>query len=445
MNKTLLTDLYQLTMNAAYFYNSKDDPAVYDLYIRAFPQDWGYLIVNGIEDAIDYVTSIEFSEEDISYLKTQGFENDYLKFLKDLKFDGDMFAVAEGIPVFPQQPIIRVHARRIQAQLVETALLNIINFQTMIASKTSRIVTAAQGSGVIDFGLRRAHECDAGIKGSRAAFIAGAVATSNVLAGKEYNIPIAGTHAHSFIMAFKTELEAFRAYIKIFNEKPSLLIDTYSTLQGARNACIAAGELEARGKKLGSVRLDSGDIAKLSKKVRHIFDEAGFPYIKIIASNDLNEYKIDEFKQKKAPIDLFGVGTELITAKPVAAISGVYKLVQDNGGPKIKLSDDKQTLPGIKQIYRFCGSDNMYKHDSICLDTESMNGQPLLEPVVKNGIRIRQRETAANVRKRCVEAVEKLPSYLKELRVNKNYPVHLSTGIKKMISKLTKEYGGGIN
>jgi nicotinate phosphoribosyltransferase len=260
-----------------------------------------------------------------------------------------------------------VKAKRTQSQFLETTLLNTINFQTMIASKASRIVNAARGAKIVEFGLRRAQEEDAAMKGARATYLAGCVATSNVKAGKVYGIPISGTHAHSFVMSFENEIDAFRAYVKTFPNNATLLIDTYDTIEGARNAAIIGKELETKGKKLGSVRLDSGDMTELSKQVRNILDDAGLNYVKIFASNDLNEYKIDEMIKNGARIDAYGVGTEMITAKPIAAISGVYKITEDNNGAKIKLSPGKKTYPGEKQVYRVTGTDGIYQHNVLAL------------------------------------------------------------------------------
>ena len=439
-NKTMLTDLYQLTMNAAYVFNRKDDPATFDLYIRSLPEGWGYFIANGIEDAVDYVTSIRFTDDDIAYLAGQGFSESYLDFLKGFRFEGSIHAVREGTPVFPQEPLVRVTARRTQAQYVETTLLNIINFQTMIASKTSRVVNAAAPACVIDFGLRRAQEEDAGMKGARAAYLAGAIATSNVKAGKLYGIPVAGTHAHSFIMSFQNELDAFRAYVKTFPERPTLLIDTYDTVQGARNAAVIAAELEQEHKKLGAVRLDSGNLAELAKAVRSIFDAAGFGYVKIFASNDLNEYRIDELKNRSAPIDSYGVGTELITAKPVAAIPGVYKLAEDTQGAKIKLSEGKGTLPGKKQIYRQTDDRGIRTGDIIALADETIGGEPLLEPVIRDGARVRPRPTLTETRACCLEAVSRLPDRIKTVAAG-DYPVALSPGLRALRERLAAHYG----
>ena len=441
-NKTLLTDLYQLTMNAAYHDNHKDGTATFDLFIRSLPKDWGYFIANGIEDAIDYITNIKFEKDDIDYLREQGiFKEEFLEFLKDFKFEGDVYAVKEGTPVFPNEPILRITAKRTQAQYVETALLNMINFQTMIASKANRVVNSAGDSSATDFGLRRAQEEDAAMKGAKACYIAGAVGTSNVKAGKEHGIPIGGTHAHSFVMGFDTELDAFRAYVKTFPDHAVLLIDTYDTIQGAKNAAIVAKELEQKDHRLKAVRLDSGDLADLSKQVRKIFDEQGLNYIKIFASNDLNEYKIQELRAQGAMIDSYGVGTEMITAKPVAALPGVYKLVEDDGGAKIKLSSGKSTLPGIKQVLRF-EEDGKYIGDTICLETEHVQGTPILELAVNDGKRIRAKPSLQETRKYCLEQVAKLPDSLKQVRVNVQYPVELAPGLNNLVEDLTKKYGG---
>lgn len=438
-NKTMLTDHYQLTMNASYFDNKKDDPAIFDLFIRKLPQYWGYFIANGIEEAIDYATDIKFSAEDIEYLRSQGqFKDDFLEFLRDFKFEGDIYAVREGTPIAPNVPLLRVEGKRTQAQLLESTLLNIINFQTMIASKANRVVNAAQGKRIIDFGLRRAQGEDAAMKGARAAYIAGAAGTSNVKAGKEYGIPISGTQAHAFVMSFKEELEAFRAYAKTFPDKATLLIDTYNTVQGAKNAAIVAKELEKNGHKLNGVRIDSGDLIDLSKKVREILDGQGLHYVKIIASNDLNEFKIDELLRNEAPIDAFGVGTEMITAKPVAAIPGVYKLVEDGDGPKIKLSEDKKSYPGRKQIYRV-GQDGKFHHDVLALEGEKVEGTPLLELVVKDGKRVAPRRTLEETRTYCLEQVAMLPDEYKQIRAEQ-YSADVSPGLQELVNDLTEQH-----
>lgn len=440
-NRTILTDLYQLTMNAAYFDNDKDDEATFDLFIRKLPEDWGYYLAAGIEDAIDYLTSIRFEDDDIEYLKEQGiFNEEYLEFLKDFRFEGDVYAVREGTPIFPNEPVLRVTAKRTQAQFVETALLNMINFQTMVATKANRVACAAAPAKVVDFGLRRAQEEDAAMKGARAAYVGGAVATSNVKAGKEYRIPITGTHAHAFVMGFPTELDAFRAYAKTFPEKPTLLIDTYDTEQGARNAAIVGKELEQQGRQLGAVRLDSGDLADLATRVRQILDEQGQEHVRILASNDLNEYKIQALRDTGAPIDGYGVGTEMITAKPVAAIPGVYKLAEDEDGAKIKLSTGKRTLPGKKQVYRQEDEHGVYRRDIIATADEQAEGTPLLELAVQYGKRARQKPALADTREYALAEVQKLPEELRQTKVRAGYAVDIAPKLIDLTDMLAEQY-----
>lgn len=441
-NRTMLTDLYQLTMNAGYFARGKNDRATFDLFIRKLPKDWGFFIANGIEDAADYATNVRFNEDDIEYLREPGlFDEDYLNSLRDFRFTGDIYAVREGTPIAANTSILRVTGPRMEAQLLETMLLNTINFQTMVATKANRVVNAASPAKVVDFGLRRAQEMDAAMKGARAAFIGGAVATSNVLAGKEYGIPISGTQAHSFVMSFPTELEAFRVYAQTFPNNPTLLIDTYNTVQGARNAATVGRELEARGKKLGAVRLDSGDLAELSKQVRIVLDQAGLPYVKIVASNDLNEYRIAELKENGARIDGYGVGTELITAKPVAAIPGVYKLVEDEQGGKIKLAEGKKSYPGRKQVYKI-EENGQFVEDVLALEDERITGTPLLERVVENGERVIPRRGLREIRDYCLAQVAKMPAQTREVHATP-YEFRESTGLKNLVDILTKHYAIG--
>lgn len=445
-NKTMLTDLYQLTMIAAYKDNNKEeDIATFDLFIRKLPKDWGFFVANGIEDAIDYATNIKFENDDLDYLRQQGiFKEEFLANLKDFKFEGDIFAVKEGTPVAPNTPILRVTAKRDQAQFLETALLNMINFQTLIATKANRVVNAAKNAKVVDFGLRRAQEEDAAMKGARAAFIGGAVATSNVKAGKEYKIPITGTHAHAFVMGFEKEIDAFRAYVKTFPNNATLLIDTYDTENGARNAAIVAKELEKEGKKLGAVRLDSGDLCDLAKKVRQILNENNLPYVKILASNDLNEYKIEELAKNGAPIDGYGVGTEMITAKPVAAIGGVYKLVEDNNGAKIKLAEGKKTFPGKKQVFRI-EKNGVYTHDVLALEDEVIKEDDakvtaLLEKVVAGGRRLNKRREIKEIQDYVKAEVKKMPEELKQVKVEKAYEVKTANRLNELVNETTQKF-----
>ena len=360
-NLTMMTDLYELTMMNGYWrYGMAKNVAVFDLFYRKQGDETAHAVAAGLEQAIEYVRSLHFSTEDIAYLRSLNtFDEGFLNLLKNFRFTGDIDAVPEGTIVFPTEPIVRVCAPMIEAQLVETALLNIINHQTLIATKASRVVQAAQGDGVLEFGLRRAQGPDAGIYGARASIIGGCVATSNVLTGQMYDIPVRGTHAHSWVMSFGSELEAFRAYAEVFPHECLLLVDTYDTLKsGVPNAITVFKELRARGIEPNGIRLDSGDLAYLSRTARKMLDDAGFPNARIFASGDLDEEVIWDLKAQGAAIDVWGVGTRMITSQNNPALGGVYKLAAEevNGElvPRIKISENpaKITNPGKKKVLR---------------------------------------------------------------------------------------------
>ncbi|MBN2879845.1 MAG: nicotinate phosphoribosyltransferase [Clostridia bacterium] len=383
-NLTMLTDLYELTMIYGYFkHDMQSKEVVFDLFFRKSAGKSIYAVVAGLEQVIDYIENLHFSDEDIAYLRSLNlFDEEFFKFLQRLKFTGELYAMKEGEIAFAGEPLIRVKAPIIEAQLLETALLNIINHQTLIATKASRVVYAAQGDGILEFGLRRAQGPDAGIYGARAAVIGGCVGTSNVLTGQMFDVPIKGTHAHSWVMAFPSELDAFRAYANVFPDSCLLLVDTYDTLRsGVPNAITIFKELREKGHKPVGIRLDSGDLAYLSKEARNMLDAAGFEEAKIFASNDLDEYIIWDLKAQGAKIDVWGVGTALITSKGSPALGGVYKLVSeyDNEGnelPKIKKSDnpEKITTPGYKKVYRFYEKETGKAiADYIALDGETIN------------------------------------------------------------------------
>ena len=330
------------------------------------PENRSYFLFAGLEEALHYLQSIKFTEEHLAYLKKQGFKEDFLDYLRGFRFTGDVWAVPEGTVAFPNEPLIRVTAPIIEAQLVETFLLNSVNLQTMIATKASRVVHAAKGKSVIEFGLRREPGIDAGMKVARSSYIAGCQGTSNVLAGQVYGIPVFGTMAHSFIMSYPKEIDAFRAFAKTFPNKSTLLIDTYNEISGAEKAAVVAKELEAKGFRLGGVRLDSGDLAQTSKKVRKILDDQGLEYVKIFASGDLDEFKIAELLSKDAKIDSFGVGTKMGTSADRPYLDVIYKLCETmtadgSFSPIMKLSKDKITLPGRKQVYRFKDAEGILK------------------------------------------------------------------------------------
>lgn len=437
----LLTDLYQLTMNASYIDNNKmDEVASFEMFIRALPTDWGYLVAVGVDEAIDYACGVRFTDDDVTYLQSLNtFSDEYLDYLRHFKFEGTITTLAEGTPITADSPILRVTAKRPQAQLLETALLNIVNFQTLIASKASRVVNAAGRAKVIDFGLRRAQGFDAGVKGARAEYIAGVEATSNVEAARDYDIPPSGTMAHSFIMGFPDEAEAYRAYAHTFPDNSVFLIDTYDTIEGARKAAAVAKEMEKKGHQLKAVRLDSGNMEGLSKEIRHILDAENLIYVKIVVSSDLNEYKIDGYTQQGSPVDYYGVGTEMITAKPVSALPGVYKLVEDNYGPRIKLSDSKKTHPGKKQLCRI-EREHRYLYDVLQLEDEPINGTPLLQLAAANGSRTRRRRTLKEIREYSIDCVSKLPEDSLRILDAKPYTLKISEKLQRLTDELTRLY-----
>lgn len=382
-NLTLMTDLYELTMMQGYFKNKdRNETVIFDAFYRSNPCGGGYAVSAGLEQVIQYIKELHFDEEDIAYLASLGiFDSDFLDYLKDFKFSGDIYAIPEGTVMFPREPIVKVIAPIMEAQLVETAILNIINHQSLIATKAARVCYAARGDGIMEFGLRRAQGPDAGTYGARAAMIGGCVGTSNVLAGQLFDVPVKGTHAHSWIMSFPDEYTAFKAYADMYPNACILLVDTYDTLKsGVPNAIRVFTEMREAGIPLTfyGIRLDSGDLAYLSKKARKMLDEAGFPDAVISASNDLDEFLIDSLKVQGAAITSWGVGTNLITSKDNPSFGGVYKLaaVMDENGtfvPKIKLSEntEKITNPGNKMIYRIYEKDSgKIKADLICLVDE---------------------------------------------------------------------------
>ena len=381
-NLTLLTDLYELTMMQGYYEKGQNENVIFDVFFRQNPCNNGYSVCAGLDQVIDYIKNLHFTYDDVDYLRGLGiFKEDFLHYLSGFHFSGDIYAIPEGTVVFPKEPLLKVVAPIMEAQLVETAILNIINHQSLIATKTSRIVFAANGDGIMEFGLRRAQGSDAGLYGARAAMIGGCVGTSNVLAGQMFDVPVMGTHAHSWIMSFPDEYTAFKTYAEMYPDNCTLLVDTYDTLKsGVPNAIRVFQEFKDAGKPLikYGIRLDSGDLAYLSKEARKMLDEAGFPEATICASNDLDEFLLHDLKMQGAAIDSWGVGTNLITSKDCPSFGGVYKLaaIQNEEGefvPKIKISEntEKITNPGNKTIYRiYEKASGKIKADLICFADE---------------------------------------------------------------------------
>lgn len=385
----LITDLYELTMLAGYLEEGMEDqPAVFDLFYRQNPFKGGYAVFAGLDTALAYLENLAFTAEEIAYLaKLKLFRPRFLEFLRDFRFRGTITAPAEGTVVFGHEPLLTVEGGLAEAQFVETALLNIINFQTLIATKAARITHAAGDAQVIEFGLRRAQGPDGGSSVARAAYIGGVRSTSNVMAGMQYGIPVKGTHAHSWIMAFDDELTAFRAYADVFPDSCILLVDTYDTLKsGMVNAITVASELRAKGHELVGVRIDSGDLAYLSRQARRMLDEAGFPQARIVASNEVDEYVIESILAEEGMVDIYGIGTKLAVGMGDGggALGGVYKLVRIGAEPKLKVTSDiaKATLPDRKKLLRAVAADGSFIMDIIALNRETVEpGQLVYNPV----------------------------------------------------------------
>ncbi len=478
-NLSLLTDLYQLTMLQGYFEEKQaNETVIFDMFFRNNPHSGGYSVCAGLQQVIEYIEGLHFADEDISYLKTLNlFSDKFLSYLKDFKFTGDIYAIPEGSVIFPKEPIMKIVAPIMEAQLIETALLNIINHQSLIATKASRVVFAANGDTVLEFGLRRAQGPDAGIYGARAAMIAGCFATSNVLAGQMFDVPIRGTHAHSWVMSFSDELTAFRKYANLYPNACILLVDTYDTLKsGVPNAIKVFNEMREKGIELKNygIRLDSGDLSYLSKKARQLLDNAGFKDAIISASNDLDENLISSLKLQGAKISSWGVGTNLITSKDCPAFGGVYKLsaVYESDKKafkaKIKLSEnaEKNTNPGNKKIYRIYDKDTKkIIADLICLEEETLDTseelllfdpldtwkktllpadtyytKELLVPVFKNGNCVYQSPSVMEIREYCKEEMDTLWEESRRLEYPHRTHVDLSQKLWDLKNSLLNEY-----
>jgi nicotinate phosphoribosyltransferase len=437
----LLTDLYELTMAAAYHRNGQLANATFSTFIRNSGPGRNYFVAAGLDDILNELENFHFSEGDIQYLERKGlFSDDFLRYLKTLRFSGTVRAMPEGTVLFSDEPILEITAPIIEAQIVETLILNTIGFQTIIATKAARCIHAADGRPLIDFSLRRTQGHYAGIKVARSTYIAGFAGTSNVLAGKIYDIPISGTMAHSFVMTFEDESEAFRAYADTFPDSTVLLIDTYDTISGAQSAVKIARELKIKGKQLIGVRLDSGDMVALSKAVRKILDDAGFPEVKIYASSGFDENKISEALSEGAAIDAFGVGTKMGVSADAPYFDIVYKLVRFNDRDVRKLSPGKITLAGEKQVFRKKAPDGRYTEDIIGLRDEAFDeGAPLMETVMENGRRLQSSRTLEQLRDRFKKNFSLLDNRYKTLDKTLSYPVIISPGLEALQGNLSQQ------
>ena len=403
MSNALFTDLYELTMMAGYHASGRaNDTATFDLYFRRPPAGVDLVVACGLDPALDYLENLHFTDSDVAYLASLDlFGDDFLHYLSGLRFTGDVWAIPEGLPVFGDEPMLRITGPLAEAQLVETALLNHMCYSSLVASNASQLVAAGRGKSILEFGARRAHGPNGAMTGARGAMIGGCTATSNVAAGQQFGVEVSGTQAHAWIMSFDTELEAFREYARTFPTSCVLLVDTYDTLRsGLPNAIIVGQELAAEGHALVGIRLDSGDLASLSTESRRLLDEAGFSDVKILASGDLDAARVAELEQLGAPIDGYGVGTSLLTARQDPALSGVYKLAEIHGSPVMKISSTaaKTTSPGRKQVWR--SGDG----DVIGLADETRDGEPLLVEAMRGGTRLVPSEDVMTLRERCLEA-----------------------------------------
>ncbi len=440
----LATDLYQLTMAAGYFANKRHERASFEMFIRRLPANRSYLVVAGLEQALRFLSAVSFNAEEVEYLRQlpvfAHIEPEFFDYLLKFRFSGEVWAMPEGTIAFADEPLLRVTAPLIEAQIVETFLLSTINFQTLIATKAARIVEAAEGRGVIEFGARRCHGFDAAIYAARAAFIGGCVGTSNVEAGYQFGLPIYGTAGHSWTLAFEKEMDAFRAYHKVFPESTTLLLDTYDTLQAARLAT-------EFGLQLRGVRLDSGDIGELAKQVRAILDEAGMKETRILASNDLNEFKIADLLAADAPVDLFGVGTELSTSRDAPALGGVYKLVEvefpDRIEPKMKLSREKATYPHRKQVWRESDGEGKFIRDVIAMaDEPAHTGEALLTCVMRNGELTEPQPRLDQIQQHTKQQLARLPRQFKRISEAETFPVRFSDELIRRRTKLMHQLEG---
>ena len=430
----LFADLYELTMAASYFDHQVFDTATFSLFIRDVYATRNYFVAAGLEQVLDELTAFQFSDRDISYLQSTGrFSEPFLNYLAQLRFTGEVYAMLEGTVFFANEPVMEVTAPIVEAQLIETFVLNTMGFQTMIASKAARCFHTAAGRPLIDFSLRRTQGQDAGIKVARSTFIAGFAATSNVLAGKIYGIPISGTMAHSYVSAFDNELDAFFAYADTFPDQSIFLIDTYDSVKGARHAAAVAKEMQKKGHALIGVRLDSGDMAGLSREVRKIFDDIGLLDVKIFASSGFDEFKIAKVISEGAAIDAFGVGTKVGVSADAPFVDVVYKMVRFKGRDVKKLSPGKVTLAGEKQVFRKSDQNGRYLEDIICQRDENISdGKPLLEKVMENGNLLRPHPQLQMLQEKFKENFAALDDAYKSIQDHKAYPVKLSTRLQNL-------------
>ena len=435
----LLTDLYQLTMVQAYLEQGMEECAVFEFFVRRLPAHRNFLLAVGLEQVLTFLSGLHITQEELTWLKqTNRFSPALLRYLETLRFTGDVDAMPEGTLFFPNEPILRVVAPMPQAQIVETRIMNLLNFQTMIASKAARSVLVAGHKPVIDFGLRRAHGAEAGLLAARASYLAGFAGTATVLAGMEYGIPIYGTMAHSFVQAHKDESAAFEHFAHAQPDNVVLLIDTYDTEAAAQRVVTLAPQLKAKGIPVKGVRLDSGDLADHARKVRRILDEGGLRDTQILASGNLDEYRLRDLVLSGAPIDSFAVGTAMTTSSDAPSLDCAYKLQEYAGRPCRKRSEGKATWPGRKQVYRRSNQDGRLDHDIVTTLTDRQEGEPLLQPVMKDGRRLAPPPALETVRQQIARQLTRLPDSLRQLDEGTAYDVRISRALHELADSVDR-------
>ena len=438
-SSALLTDLYQLTMLQGYFEKRMEETAVFELFIRDLPQQRGFLLAAGLEQALDYLEHLQVTPDELEWLAGSGpFGRDFVDYLGKLRFTGDVQAMPEGTIFFPPEPILRVVAPLPQAQLVESRLLNLLHFQTMIASKAARAVLAAQGRSVVDFGFRRAHGAEAGVLAARAAYLAGLAGSATVAAGHSFGIPIYGTMAHSFIQAHDDELEAFAHFAHSQPDNVILLIDTYDTEAAARKVVSLSSRLRQEGVTVKGVRIDSGDLAEHARQVRRILDDGGLTQVRILASGNLDDIAIQALVASGTPIDDFAIGTRLVTSTDAPYLDCVYKLQEYAGRARRKRSEGKATWPGRKQVYRRYGADGRMAADVLTLEGDPHEHEALLQPCLVAGKRIAPSPSLSALRRRAAAQLSRLPEHLRQLQVSPPYPVLIASALQQLAAEVDR-------
>jgi nicotinate phosphoribosyltransferase len=433
LTSSLLTDLYELNMVQAYLDKAEDGEAVFEFFVRRLPARRGFLLAAGLADALDYLENLRFAPEEIAWLASTGrFRKNLLDYLAAFRFTGDVHAIPEGTVCFPNEPLLRVTAPLPQAQLVETRLINILNFQTLIASKAARMVLAAPGKSLVDFGLRTAHGSEAGLCSARASYIAGFAGAANVLAGARYGIPIVGTMAHSYVQVHDDETQAFEDFARARPEGVILLIDTYDTEAGARKVVALAPKLKADGIAIRGVRIDSGDLTAMARKVRRILDDGGLQDVIILVSGGVDEDVVQTMMRAAAPIDGFGIGVSLATSLDAPAFDCAYKLQEYAGQPKRKLSEGKVTWPGRKQVWRAYDPQGRMRGDILSVESDPQSGETLVVPVMRAGKRIAPSPTLPQIRARAAADLARLPEPLAQLETGADYPVKVADALSAL-------------